>query len=110
MWILVCGPWRSADEAQMVENQAALNRAALAVFARGHTPVIGINMALPMAAAADDPSSLDDIRRRLSHELMQRCDACLRIGGPSPGADAEAAWFRRQGRPVFDAVEQVLVA
>jgi hypothetical protein len=109
MWIFVCGPWRGdgADEARLLENQQTLNRAALAVFGKGHTPIIGINMALPMAHAADDPSQLDAIRRRLSRQLMERCDACLRIGGPSPGADAEAGWFRAKGLPVFAAADDV---
>lgn len=111
MWIFVCGPWRGAgaDGAALARNQAALNRAALAVFAKGHTPLIGINMALPMAAAGDDPATLDALRRELSRRLMERCDACLRVGGASSGADSEAEWFRERGMPVFLSADDVPV-
>ena len=36
----------------------------------------------------------------VSLALADRCDACLRIGGPSKGADDEAERFRLAGRPV----------
>jgi hypothetical protein len=34
----------------------------------------------------------------LSLALAERCDACLRIGGPSAGADAEVATFAAAAR------------
>ena len=43
----------------------------------------------------------------LSLALAERCDAVLRIGGPSAGADAELARFRDAGKPVFRSVEDV---
>jgi hypothetical protein len=33
--------------------------------------------------------------------LVERCDACRRVGGPSTGADEEAERFRARGRPVY---------
>jgi hypothetical protein len=43
----------------------------------------------------------------LSLALAERCDAVLRIGGPSAGADAEAARFAAAGKPVFRDVAEV---
>ena len=53
MWIMVSGPYRSGTQTQQQrdENLHVLNAAAVALFRRGHTPVIGVNMALPMIQA-----------------------------------------------------------
>jgi hypothetical protein len=46
----------------------------------------------------------------LSLALVDCCDACLRVGGPSRGADEEAERFRATGRPVYGSLEEVPVA
>jgi hypothetical protein len=43
----------------------------------------------------------------LSLALAARCDAVLRIGGPSRGADDEVALFTARGLPVFRRVEDL---
>lgn len=108
MWIMVAGPYTSggADAATRAERLAGMNRAALALFRMGHVPVIGVNMALPVIAAAGD-GAFDEVMMPLSLALAERCDAVLRIGGPSAGADAEAARFAAAGKPVFRAVAEV---
>ena len=80
---------------------AVLNAAAFAVFRHGHVPVVGVNMALPIIAAAGTASAYEEIMMPLSLALAERCDACLRVGGPSAGADAEVARFRALGRPIY---------
>ena len=109
MWIMVAGPYSAGgtDAEQRAANLAALNAAALAVFRLGHVPVIGVNMALPMIAAAGAEAAYDEIMMPLSLALAERCDACLRVGGPSAGADAEMTRFRALGRPVFLRLEDV---
>ena len=54
MWIMLAGPYSSgnADAQTRAARLAVLNAAALEVFRRGHVPVIGVNMALPVIAAA----------------------------------------------------------
>lgn len=55
MLILIAGPVRSGtngDAALIDANLAQMNRMALEVYQRGHTPVIGEWLALPLAAAA----------------------------------------------------------
>jgi hypothetical protein len=111
MWIMVSGPYTAgaADGSQRAANLAAMNAVAVELFLRGHVPLIGVNLALPMIAAAG-PGSFDELMMPISLALVARCDACLRIGGPSAGADAEVAAFRRQGKPVFLDLEAVPAA
>lgn len=108
MWIMVSGPYTSgaADEADRSANLRRMNEAAVALLRAGHVPVIGVNMALPMIAAAG-AERFDEIMMPLSLALTERCDACLRIGGPSKGADEEVERFRRRGLPVYFRLEDV---
>jgi hypothetical protein len=111
MWIMISGPYTAggADPAGRQRNLDAMNRAALAVFRRGHTPIIGVNLALPVIAVAG-PEAFDEIMMPLSLAAAERCDACLRIGGPSAGADAEAERFRIAGKAVYAAIEEIAPA
>jgi Domain of unknown function (DUF1937) len=108
MWIMVSGPYTSggADPATRAANLRAMNEVALSLFRLGHVPVIGVNMALPVIAAAGE-AAFEEIMMPLSLALADRCDACVRIGGPSAGADAEAARFAAAGKPVFASVAEV---
>lgn len=108
MWIMVAGPYRSGggDAAARTARLATMNRAALAVFRLGHVPVIGVNMALPVIDAAEG-DAFDEVMMPLSLALAERCDAVLRIDGPSAGADAEVARFTAAGKPVFRAIEDI---
>ena len=53
-WLMVAGPYSSddADAVQKSENLRAMNTAALRVFEKGHIPIIGVNMALPLIERA----------------------------------------------------------
>lgn len=108
LWIMVAGPYTAggADAAQRAENLALLNRVAVALLERGHIPVIGVNMALPMIEAAG-AARFDEIMMPMSLALAERCDACLRIGGSSRGADDEVARFRAASKPVYESLDQV---
>ena len=108
---MVAGPYRSgaATAEARARNLADLNRAALALFRAGHVPVIGVNLALPLIEAAGE-AAFDEIMMPLSLRLVERCDACLRVGGPSQGADEEVARFRASGRPVYGRLEEVPTA
>ena len=44
----------------------------------------------------------------LSLALAERCDAFLRIGGASVGADQEMARFIAAGKPVYRSVEEIV--
>ena len=108
LWVMVSGPYRGGakTEAERAANLRRLNATAYEVFRRGHVPIIGVNLALPIIEAAGD-DRYDEIMMPLSLALVDRCDACLRIGGPSTGADQEAARFRATGRPVYGGLAEV---
>jgi len=108
LWIMVAGPYTSGttDAAKRAANLRALNHAALALFRKGHIPVIGVNLALPIIEAAG-VEAFHEILMPLSLSLSERCDACLRIGGPSRGADEEVERFLANGRPVYYRVEDI---
>lgn len=108
MWVMVSGPYRSgaASAAEREANLEAMNRAALGLFELGHVPVIGANMALPMIAVAG-AERYDELMMPLSLGLAERCDAVLRVGGASAGADEEVLRFRERGCPVYVGIEDV---
>ncbi|WP_406011397.1 DUF4406 domain-containing protein [Streptomyces sp. NBC_00637] len=106
--ILVAGPYRSGtgdDPAKLAANVRAMNETALVLFRAGHLPVTGEALALPLletagGAAPGDPL-FDELFHPVAERLLDRCDAVLRVGGPSPGADRMAERARAQGKPVY---------
>jgi hypothetical protein len=105
--VLVAGPYRSGtngEPAKLQANVDAMNRAALDVFRAGHLPVTGEALALPLIELGGD---FDEIFHPISRRLLDRCDAVLRIGGPSIGADEMASIAREQGKPVFVEVHEL---
>jgi len=106
---MVAGPYGSGavSEEERQRNLDALNRAALALFERGYVPVIGVNNALPVIRLDGSPDASDRIMMPYSLALSERCDACLRIGGASNGADEEVERFRAAGKPVYYKLEDV---
>jgi heme-degrading monooxygenase HmoA len=108
LWIMIAGPYRSGstDPGTWAKNLGQMNAAALEVFRNGHVPLIGVNMALPVIGKAGE-ASYDSIMMPLSLSLAERCDAILRIGGPSRGADEEVESFRRRGLPVFKSIDEI---
>lgn len=108
MWIMIAGPYSSGakTDADREANLLALNRAAYEVFRRGHVPIIGVNLALPMIQAAG-PQMYEAIMMPLSLAVADRCDAVLRIGGPSRGADDEVDRVRARGGRVYLSIEEI---
>lgn len=106
--VMIAGPYRShADsDGEVVANLRVLNEAALAVYEKGHLPVIGVNLALPIIEVAG-AESYERIMLPLSLALADRCDAILRVGGRSEGADQEVERIARRGGRVFESVEDI---
>jgi hypothetical protein len=107
LMILVAGPYRSGTNGEAEKLQAnvdAMNHAALDVFERGHLPVTGEALALPLIdLGADFDATFHPIARR----LVKRCDAVLRIGGPSAGADEMVELARSHGKRVYTDIAQL---
>ena len=111
--ILVAGPYRSGtnDDPVLIEkNVLHMNNVALEVYKRGHLPVLGEWFALPLIETAGSKKMGDEIWNELFHpvaiRLINKCDAILRIGGPSGGADEMVRIGREKGKQIlFDIVE-----
>ena len=108
LMILVAGPYRSGtnDDPALIEaNVAAMTQAALRLFRLGHLPVMGEWFALPLIEAAGSTGvgdeAFDEIFHPVAERVLERCDACLRIGGPSEGADRMVEVARGLGKAVF---------
>jgi hypothetical protein len=112
MWIMIAGPYTSGakTKAERDANLRAMNAAAYRIFQLGHTPVIGVNMALPVIEAADaekQGNAHDELMMPISLALAARCDGVLRIGGASKGADEEVEVIRARGGQVFARLEDL---
>ena len=112
--ILVAGPYRSGthdDPVLIQRNVDAMNDMALTLFRAGHLPVLGEWFALPLiehaGSAQIGDAVFDEIFHPISRRLVEKCDACLRIGGASKGADEMVALARKFGRQVFFALEEI---
>jgi hypothetical protein len=108
MWIMIAGPYRSgsSDPRVWADNLRQLNLAAYAVFQKGHVPIVGVNLALPIIECAGQ-ERYDAIMMPLSLQLTERCDAVLRIGGASDGADQEVRRFEERGLKLFKSIDEV---
>lgn len=108
---MIAGPYSSgaATEQERAANLRAMNRAAVEVFRRGHIPIIGVNLALPVIAEAGD-DAFDEMMMPISLALAEKCDGILRIGGPSAGADQEVARLQARGLPVYRNTAEIPVA
>jgi hypothetical protein len=114
LMILVAGPYRSGTNDDLLLIQANINAMtdmALKLFRLGHLPVLGEWFALPLIERAGSrkigDAIFEEIFHPISRDLVTRCDACLRIGGPSKGADEMVQLARSSGKRVFVSVEEV---
>ena len=112
--ILVAGPYRSGtddDPVLILRNVDAMEAMALKVFRRGHLPVLGEWFALPLLRHAGSKATgdavFDEIFHPVARELVGKCDAVLRIGGASTGADDMVATGRKLGKTIFRSLEEI---
>jgi hypothetical protein len=115
--ILIAGPYRSGtndDPVLIARNVHAMTAMALKVFRAGHLPVLGEWFALPLIEHAGSTRTgdaiFDEIFHPIARRLVARCDGCLRIGGPSRGADEMVALARENGKAVFMRYEDIPAA
>jgi hypothetical protein len=108
LMILIAGPYRSGtgdDPAKMADNVRAMEAHALPLFRAGHIPLVGEWLALPLVALAGSrrvgDEAFDEIFHPIAERLLAKCDAVLRVGGPSAGADLMVAVARQHGLAVF---------
>lgn len=106
--ILVAGPYRSGtnDNPKLIEkNVQAMNNMALELYKMGHMPVLGEWFALPMIEIAGSKKIGDEIFNEIFHpiavKLISHCDAVLRIGGASTGADEMVNVGKKKNKIIF---------
>jgi hypothetical protein len=112
--ILIAGPYRSGtgdDPQKMHANVEAMEAFAVPLFRAGHIPVVGEWLALPLVKLAGSTrvgdAAFDEIFHPIAERLVERCDAILRIGGPSAGADEMVRLAAANGRAVYHRLEDV---
>lgn len=117
MMILIAGPYRSGtndDPSLIAAHVHAMTEMALRVFRRGHLPVMGEWFALPLIELAGSQRIGDEIFNEIFHpisrQLVARCDAVLRIGGPSSGADEMVSLAQQHGKSVYYQLEDLPAA
>jgi hypothetical protein len=114
LMILVAGPYRSGtndDPALIQANVDAMTATSLALFRLGHLPVMGEWFALPLieaagSAAIGDPA-FNEIFHPVAERVLARCDAVLRIGGASAGADLMVEVAERLDKAVYSSIDEV---
>jgi hypothetical protein len=114
LMILIAGPYKSGtngDPAAMAANLRTLEQAAWPIFQRGHVPMIGEWVALPVLASmgADGPTDprAEEVLYPTAERLLEHCDAVLRLPGESRGADNDVAIARRRGLPVYTHIDEI---
>jgi hypothetical protein len=108
MMILIAGPYRSGtnDDAVLIQkNVREMESYALPIFRAGHIPMLGEWLALPLVNLAGSKKIGDDFFNEVFHpiavRLLEKCDAVLRVGGPSTGADEMVRIGRALGLKIF---------
>lgn len=114
LMILVAGPYRSGtnDQPELIEkNVKAMTDTALEIYRMGHLPVLGEWFALPLIHAAGSTMIGDEIFNEIFHpvavDLIDHCDAVLRIGGASAGADEMVRTGQSKGKTIFYSKEEI---
>jgi hypothetical protein len=112
--ILVAGPYRSGtgdDPAPIARNVAAMTETSLLLFRMGHLPAMGEWYALPLiehaGSAGMGDATFNEIFHPISRRLVAKCDACLRIGGASVGADEMVALAKQHGKAVYYSIDEI---
>lgn len=113
LMILLAGPYlcdRPGDPALIAHQLASVEAYTLPLYQAGHVPVFGAGIALPMdslGGGCQGEARLDAQFQTHAERLLGRCDAVLRIGGPSSGADSVLEIGRRLGLRIFNSLAEV---
>jgi hypothetical protein len=112
--ILIAGPYRSGtnDDPDLIrENVVQMESYALPIFRAGHIPILGEWLALPLVALAGSKKlgdeSFSEIFHPIAIRLLKKCDAVIRVGGPSTGADEMVRVGRSLGLAIFHSLSEI---
>jgi len=114
MMILIAGPYRSGtgdDPEKMAANVHYMESFALPIFRLGHIPVLGEWFALPLLHLAGSKQVGDgpyeEIFHPIAERLLEKCDAVLRVGGASTGADLMVDVARKHDLKIYTDLDQI---
>jgi hypothetical protein len=114
MMILIAGPYRSGtndDPSLIKRNVQEMESYALPIFRAGHIPVLGEWLALPLVELAGSrqigDQGFNEIFHHIATRLLEKCDAVLRVGGASAGADEMVRVGRSLGLKIYSALDQI---
>lgn len=114
LMILIAGPYRSGtgdDPVKLAANVHFMESFALPIFRLGHIPVLGEWYALPLLQLAGSQRIGDEAYEEIFHpiaeRLLEKCDAVLRVGGASQGADLMVSVAQKLGLQVFYSLETI---
>jgi hypothetical protein len=114
MMILIAGPYRSGtnDDPEKIEaNVRVMESFAVPIFQKGHVPMLGEWLALPLLRLAGSKQIGDEIFNEIFHPiaelLLDKCDAVLRVGGPSQGADLMVNVGKSKGLKIYYELDQI---
>jgi hypothetical protein len=114
LMILIAGPYRSGtgdDPDKLATNVRVMEAFALPLFRAGHVPIVGEWLALPLVALAGSrqigDAAFTEIFHPIAERLLDRCDAVLRVGGPSQGADLMVEIATARKLQVFHSLTEV---
>ncbi len=114
LMILIAGPYRSGtnDNPEKIQaNVHWMESFALPIFRKGHIPVLGEWFALPLVALAGSKQIGDgpfnEIFHPIAERLLEKCDAVLRVGGASSGADQMVNVAKEKGANIFYSLEEI---
>jgi len=112
--ILIAGPYRSGtgdDPAKMGANVKLMEAYALPLFRAGHIPVLGEWFALPLVSLAGSrrvgDEAFDEIFHPIAERLLAHCDAVLRVGGASSGADLMVQLAHERGLKLYRRLAEI---
>ncbi len=113
MMILIAGPYRSGtnDDPELIRrNVREMESYALPVFRAGHIPILGEWLALPLAQLAGSnvpgDAAFDEVFHPIAVRLLSKCDAVLRVGGASAGADEMVRVGQSLGLKIYRGLDE----
>jgi hypothetical protein len=114
MMILIAGPYRGGtndDPGLIKKNLDRLEAVALPLFRKGHIPMIGEWVALPLMRLAGSKkigdSIWDEIQYPAAHRILEKCDAVLRLEGASKGADEDVRVAKERGLKIYYRLDEI---
>ena len=114
MMILIAGPYRGGtndDPVLIKKNLDKLESVALPLFRKGHIPMIGEWVALPLMHLAGSKeigdSIWEEIQYPVAHRLLEKCDAVLRLEGESKGADNDVRIAKELGLRIYHSLDEI---